>query len=270
MHPSNLSSEALEAAARALREAAATNCYIPPLRERCPQLDAAGAYAIQRINTQARLQDGRRVIGAKVGLTSRAVQAQLGVDSPDFGVLFDDMGWGDGEAVPWRSLHQPKVEAEIAFVLGRDLAQERPGHAEVLRAIDHALPAVEIVGSRIAGWDIGLVDTIADNASASAYVLGATPRSLREVDLRLCGMAMERRGEPVSTGAGLACLGHPLNAVVWLARTLGALGAPLRAGDLVLSGALGPMVPVQPGDVFDVRINRLGSVKAVFGREEVR
>jgi len=259
-----------ELAAAALREAAASGRFIPPLRKQYPQLDAAGAYAIQRINTQVRLQEGRRIVGAKVGLTSRAVQAQLGVDRPDFGVLFDDMGWGDGEPVPLRSLHQPKVEAEIAFVLGRDLTQEHPGHAEVLQAIDHALPAVEIVGSRIAGWDIGLVDTIADNASSSAYVLGATPRSLLDVDLRLCGMAMERRGEPVSTGAGLACLGHPLNAVVWLARTLAALGAPLKAGDLVLSGGLGPMVPVQAGDVFDVRINGLGSVKAAFDQEQAR
>lgn len=252
-------------AARALREAASSGNLIAPLRETYPQLDAAGAYAIQRINTEHRLKAGRRVVGCKVGLTARAVQAQLGVDQPDFGMLFDDMGFGDSEPVAMAGLHQPKVEAEVAFVLGRDLAMPNPGHVDVLNAIDHVLPAVEIVGSRIANWNIRFVDTVADNASSGAYVLGSTPRLLREVDLRLCGMVMTQRGEPVSVGAGAACLGHPLNAVVWLARTMAALGHPLRAGDLVLSGALGPMVPVSAGDVFDVRINGLGGVTAVFG-----
>lgn len=252
-------------AARALREAASSGNLIAPLRETYPQLDAAGAYAIQRINTEHRLKAGRRVVGCKVGLTARAVQAQLGVDQPDFGMLFDDMGFGDSEPVAMAGLHQPKVEAEVAFVLGRDLAMPNPGHVDVLNAIDHVLPAVEIVGSRIANWNIRFVDTVADNASSGAYVLGSTPRLLREVDLRLCGMVMTQRGEPVSVGAGAACLGHPLNAVVWLARTMAALGHPLRAGDLVLSGALGPMVPVSAGDVFDVRINGLGRVTAIFG-----
>jgi len=152
-------------------------------------------------------------------------------------------------------------------VFGRDLAMERPGQVDVMNAIEYALPALEIVGSRIANWNIKFVDTVADNASSGAYVLGSTPRKLSEFDLRLAGMVIQRRGEPVSTGSGAACLGNPLNAVVWLARTMAALGRPLRAGDLVLSGALGPMVTVQPGDVFDTRINGLGSVKAVFEGE---
>lgn len=254
----------LDEAARSLRNAAADGRFIAPLRERYPQLDAQNAYAIQRLNTEARLKEGRRVVGRKIGLTSRAVQAQLGVDQPDFGVLFDDLGYGDGEPVPWRILHQPKVEAEIAFVLGHDLNVTNPGHVDVLNAIEYALPAIEIVGSRIANWNIRFVDTIADNASSGAYVLGGTPRRLNDFDLRMCGMVIERKGEPVSTGAGAACLGNPLNAVVWLARTMAALGTPLKAGELVLSGALGPVVAVQPGDVFDVRINGLGRLKAVF------
>jgi 2-keto-4-pentenoate hydratase len=135
---------------------------------------------------------------------------------------------------------------------------------DLMKSIEYALPAMEIVGSRIAGWNIKFVDTVADNASSAAYVLGSTPRKLSKFDLRMCGMAMFSRGEPVSTGAGVACLGNPLNAMLWLARTMARLGSPMRAGDLVLSGALGPMAPVKPGDVFETRINGLGNVKAIF------
>jgi 2-keto-4-pentenoate hydratase len=256
--------EDIAAAALSLREAARTGQYIAPLRERYADIDAASAYAIQRVNTEQRLGEGRRIVGCKIGLTARAVQAQLGVDQPDFGILFDDMGYGDGEPVPLSVLQQPKIEAEVAFVFGRDLQIENPTQIDVMNAIDYALPALEIVGSRIANWNIKFVDTVADNASSGAYVLGSTPRKLGEFDLRLCGMVMNRRGEPVSVGAGAACLGNPLNAVVWLARTMAGLGRPIKAGDLVLSGALGPMVPVVPGDVFETKINGLGSVKAVF------
>ena len=251
-------------AAQLLRDAARSGEFIAPLRERYVELDAESAYAIQRVNTAQRIAAGRRRVGCKIGLTARAVQAQLGVDRPDFGVLLDDMGYGDGEPVPLSVLHQPKVEAEIAFVLGRDLDIANPSQVDVMNAIDYALPAVEIVGSRIANWNIRYVDTVADNASSGAYVLGSTPRKLSEFDLRLCGMVMSRRGEPVSVGAGLACLGNPLNAVVWLARTMAGLGEPLRAGEVILSGALGPMVPVQPGDIFETRINGLGNLKVVF------
>ena len=254
----------LSRAARSLRDASRSGEFIAPLRETYPDMDAEAAYAIQRINTEQRLAEGRRIVGCKIGLTARAVQAQLGVDQPDFGMLFDDMGYGDGEPVPVSVLQQPKIEAEVAFVFGRDLDVESPTQVDVLNAIDYALPALEIVGSRIANWNIKFVDTVADNASSAAYVLGGTPKKLSELDLRLCGMAMNRRGEPVSVGAGAACLGNPLNAVVWLARTMARLGRPIKAGDLVLSGALGPMVPVVAGDVFETKINGLGSVKAVF------
>jgi 2-keto-4-pentenoate hydratase len=258
----------IEGAARALRDAARTGTFIAPLRERFPEMSAADAYAIQRTNTEHRVrEEGRRIVGCKVGLTAKTVQAQLGVDQPDFGMLFDDMGFGDAQPVPMYGLQQPRIEAEVAFVLGRDLDTMSPGHIDVIEAIDHLLPALEIVGSRIADWNIRFVDTVADNASSGAYVLGSTPRRLADVDLRLCGMVMMRRGEPVSVGAGAACLGNPLNAVVWLARTMASLGHPLRAGDLVLSGALGPMVAVKAGDVFETRINGLGSVKAVFESE---
>jgi 2-keto-4-pentenoate hydratase len=152
-------------------------------------------------------------------------------------------------------------------VLGKDITVPNPGPVDVLAAIEYALPALEVVGSRIVDWNIRIVDTIADNASSSAFVIGTTPRRLSEFDLRLCGMVIERRGDPVSVGAGAACLGNPINAVVWLARTMAQLGTPLKAGDLLLSGALGPMVTVTPSDVFEARINGLGSVRAVFERD---
>jgi len=260
----NLTPEQQAQAAEALRNAAARGDFIAPLREQFPRMDAQDAYAIQKINTDKRVAEGRRIVGRKIGLTARAVQAQLGVDQPDFGVLFDDMGYGDGEPVPVSVLQQPKIEAEIAFVIGRDIEADNPTLVDVMRAIEYALPAMEIVGSRIANWNIKFVDTVADNASSAAYVLGSSPRKLSEFDLRLCGMAMLQCGEPVSTGAGAACLGNPLNAVLWLTRTMARLGSPMRAGDLVLSGALGPMAPVKPGDIFETRINGLGSVKAAF------
>ena len=256
--------ESLQLAAQQLRDAVASGDFISPLRERFEGLDIEAAYAIQQHNTEARLAAGHRIVGRKIGLTSRVVQAQLGVDQPDYGALFDDMGYGNGEPIPWAQLQQPKVEAELAFVLGQDLAMVNPTQVDVIRAIDHAVAALEVVGSRIADWNIGIIDTIADNASSGVYVLGSTPRRLEDLDLDLCGMVMERRGEPVSVGVGRACLGNPLNAVVWLARKMVELGQPLKAGDLVLSGALGPMVPVQPGDVIEARINGLGSVQAVF------
>ena len=254
----------VEQAANALHEASRTGIFIAPLRETYDQLDIESAYAVQRFNTERRLKEGRRLVGCKIGLTSIAVQKQLGVDRPDFGMLFDDMGYGDGEPIPASILTQPKIEGEVAFVIGRDITVPNPGQLDVLNAIEYALPALEIVGSRIAKWDIRITDTIADNASSSAFVIGNSPRKLSEFDLRLCGMVIERRGDPVSVGAGAACLGNPINAVVWLARTMASLGTPLKAGDLVLSGALGPMVPVTPGDIFETRINGLGSVRAVF------
>ncbi|WP_159661435.1 2-keto-4-pentenoate hydratase [Alcanivorax xiamenensis] len=257
----------IDNAASRLRAAAEDHHYLPPLRDSLPGLDIDSAYAIQQRNNDAMLEKGHRLVGRKIGLTSRVVQQQLGVDQPDFGALFDVMGYAGGEPVPWKVLHQPKVEAEVAFVLRSDLAQAHASLVDVINAIDYALPAIEVVGSRIDKWDIRITDTIADNASSGAFILGTTPRRLGELDLELCGMVMERRGDPVSVGAGRACLGNPLNAVLWLARKMAALGQPLRAGDLVLSGALGPMVEVAPGDVISARISGLGSVEAVFESE---
>lgn len=254
-------------AADALWKASQDGQAITPLRERYPHFSAADAYVVQDVNTRRQTDAGARLVGRKIGLTARSVQQQLGVDQPDFGMLFAHMAYADGEPIPWSYLMQPKVEAEVALVMERDLSESGVTVAELLRATAFALPAIEVVGSRIADWNIRFVDTVADNASSSAFVLGGTPVALDGLDLRLAGMVMERRGEQVSLGAGAACLGHPLNAAVWLANTMAKLGRGLQAGDVVLTGALGSMVPVRPGDVFEARINGLGSVRAAFGEQ---
>lgn len=222
------------------------------------------AYAIQQYNTERALVAGRRLVGRKIGLTSVAVQRQLGVSQPDFGMLFAHMARQEGEEIDCGDVLQPKAEAEVALVLERDLPHAVHTVADIIQATAFVLPAIEIVGSRIANWDIQLTDTIADNASSGLFVLGTRPVSLGALDLANCGMCMELAGEPVSVGAGAACLGHPLNAAIWLANTMSRVGAPLKAGDIILTGALGPMVPVQNGHVLTAHIEGLGSVTASF------
>jgi len=170
----------------------------------------------------------------------------------------------DGDEIDAGRLMQAKVEGEIALVLDNDLVNEQLTLVDLMNSVAYALPAIEIVGSRIAKWDITILDTIADNASSGLYVLGTKPVGLHELDLRMCGMVMENRGDQVSIGAGVACLGNPLNAALWLARKMVSVGMPLMAGDTIMTGALGPMAPVTPGDVVEVRIGGLGSVRAVF------
>jgi len=253
-------------AAKRLRDAHGTGVPCPPVREMLPEDDLDAAYAVQEVNTLHWLDSGRRLVGRKIGLTAKVVQRQFAVDQPDYGMLFADMALGDGEEIVLARVLQPRAEAEIAFVLERDLRVERPTPADLVRAIAYAVPAIEIVGSRIAKWDIRIVDTIADNASSGCFALGGPPRRLYGLDLRLCGMVMERKGEPISVGAGAACLGHPLNAATWLADRMARVGRPLLAGDVIMSGALGPMVPVDAGDVVEARISGLGSVRAVFAQ----
>lgn len=256
--------EAIGAAAARLRRAHESGTPCRNLRDLLDRVDVDAGYAVQEINTGHWQDSGRRLVGRKIGLTSRAVQGQLGVDQPDYGMLWADMSYSDAEPIPFRRTMQAKAEGEIAFVMERDLNVEHVGVTELMDAIAYALPALEIVGSRVEGWDIQIVDTIADNASSGLFVLGSTPRTLSQFDPRLCGMVIERRGDPVSTGAGAACLGNPLTAAVWLARKMVEVGCPLKAGDIVLSGALGPMVDVAPRDVLELRINGLGDVRATF------
>ena len=254
----------LDSLAQRLAQARESRVAVAPLRDVLPAGDVDAAYAIQNRLTQARLAGGARLVGAKIGLTARSVQRQLGVEQPDFGMLFDRMGVPDGGTVDRTTLIAPKCEAEIAFVLGDDLDRPCPTTVDALNAIDYALPAIEIVDSRIANWDIGIVDTVADNASSALFVLGNTPTSLDAFDLRLCGMLMLKNGSGVSYGAGAACLGSPLAAFLWLAGNMSAVGRPLRAGDVVMTGALGPMIPAEAGDTFEARIGGLGSVRVSF------
>jgi len=251
----------INAAAQALRQARSERCTIARISETFGIAGIDAAYQVAEINTRARLAEpGRRLVGLKVGLTSPAVQQQLGVDQPDFGLLFDDMEYLDGDRVPTARLIQPKVEAEVAFVIGRDLATNTPSWSEFLNSIAYAVPALEIVDSVIKDWKITLVDTVADNASSALYVLGQQPVTLGAMDLGQLGMQMTINGRLVSTGSGAACLGHPLRAAYWLACTLGQRGQPLVTGQVVLSGALGPMVSINAGDAVYARIGDLGSV----------
>jgi 2-keto-4-pentenoate hydratase len=254
-------------AAERLREASRTGRPCAPVRDLLGTDDLPGAYAVQRANIDLALAAGARRIGRKIGLTSRAVQQQLGVDQPDFGVLLDVMAVGQDEPVRAGRLLQPKIEAEIAFVLARDLPDRPVTAVDVLRATDFLVPALEIVDSRVAGWDITIVDTVADNASSGLYVLGTQPVTLGALDLPSARMLLTQDDHAVSTGTGAACLGDPVNAVVWLANTAREQGDPLRAGDVVLSGALGPMVPVVPGTRFVAEVTGLGTVRATFAEE---
>lgn len=256
------------------RLSGANDSRIPcaPVRDVIGSGDVALAYAVQAATIARRKADGARVVGHKIGLTSRAVQDQLGVHQPDFGTLLDDMQVDQSQLVPRGRLLQPKIEAEIAFVLGQDLADGGELTPERVRdAVDYAVVALEIVDSRIAGWDITFADTVADNASAGLFVLGHQRLSLDEFEPGAVEMTMTRDGTVVSTGNGAACLGDPLKALAWLARTTRDLGEPLLAGQVVLSGALGPMVEVSPGVTVRAEITLggrpLGAVAARFSED---
>jgi len=251
----------IEQAAAKLRDATASSTTCGPVRDIVgTATDIDAGYAIQQINTDRDIASGRRVSGRKIGVTSKAVQDQIGVDQPDFGTLFVDMEFGDGIDLPVGRLLQPRAEAEVALVLDHDLDLGEHSFADIIRATAFALPSIEVVDSRIAGWDIRIVDTVADNASCGLYVLGGRPVPLRDVDLRAIPMSMSIDGIEVSTGIGAACLGHPLHAARWLADTMCARNTPLRAGDVVMTGALGPMQPIGPGQTVTASFGDLGTV----------
>lgn len=239
---------AILTAAELLFNARQTRRPVAPVRSLLPDGDISAAYAVQSRNLQRGLAAGARIAGRKIGLTSLAVQRQLGVAQPDFGVLLDNMDFGgDGAVVPLAALIAPKIEAEFAFRLGADITQKSDSLAGVAAAIDAVAPAAEIVDSAIANWDIGIVDTVADNASSGGFVIGAWVPYSPVLDLCGAAMRMWQDGVVVSEGVGAASMGDPLRATAWLAATAIDVGMPLRAGEIILSGALGPMVVLRPG-----------------------
>lgn len=251
-----------DTAARLL--AAYEGALLPPVSPSFLTGDIESAYAVQMAQVRRWRAAGRRSAGRKIGLTSEAVQKQLGVGEPDFGHLFADMVYEPGQIVPYARLQQPKVEAEIALFLGADIEDPDIDAEGVLAATASVIPAIEIVASRIADWKINIFDTVADNASSGLVMLGAPARRPEGLDLVGCEMTLSVNGETVSRGSGAACLGHPLNAAAWLARKSAALGQPLRAGELILTGALGPMAVVAPGDQVEAVITGIGSVSLSF------
>ena len=256
--------DGIVAVADRLWQAGIDRAPINPITDDHPELGVADAYAIQARNIERRVGDGRVIRGRKVGLTSRPMQELLGVSEPDFGVLLDDMFVEDGDEVPLETMLQPRVEAEMAFVIGRELAGPGVTTSNALTAIAGVLPAIEIVDSRIADWKIKLIDTVADNASSGKLVVGGQLTPVTGIDLRLVGVLVTRNGAVIDTGAGAAALGNPARCVAWLANKLATFGDSLHAGDVVLPGAVHRMVPVRPGDAFRAEFAHLGAVTARF------
>lgn len=254
----------IQKAAQQLLNASLSKTPCEPVRTLIGDKDQTMAYNVQNLITTDRLQKGFKIIGKKIGLTSEKVQQQLGVDQPDYGVLFDDMLLPNRGSISINHLMQPKVEAEIAFVLKNGIHSIKPSLAEIIEAIDYIVAAIEIVGSRIVNWDIKITDTIADNASASHFVLGDVKKRLNDIDVIDCEMQLFKNNQLVSEGCGSACLGSPLIALQWLAKKMVEMGNPLQSGDIILSGALGPMVNVQQGDTIVATIEGLGKVDIHF------
>lgn len=240
------------------------------LTETHPELTLDDAYEIQSINLARRLANegmfgGRsRHVGRKVGITSKAVQSWLNVSEPDYGGLLCDMAVPDGGKADISKLLQPRVEGEIAFVLKKSLYGPGVTAAQVVAATDFVIPSIEIIDSRVRDWKIRIEDTVADNASSAMFVLGSQPMSLASIDLRTIGMTLRKNGDVISTGCGAACLGNPVNAVVWLVNTLGEHGISLAPGEVVLSGALGPVSPVVAGDRVSVVVGRAPEISVTF------
>ena len=259
-----LGEDTIKKAARDLYISEKERKPLRPLTEEYSGIDIADAYRIQLCTVDMKKADGAKVVGKKIGLTSIAMQKMLNVDQPDYGHIFDGMMVEDGERFPTKELIQPKIEPEIAFMLDRDLKGPGVTPIQVLAATAFVLPALEIIDSRIEGWKIKLCDTIADNASSARVVLGGPPRRVDQVDLRLVGMVMEKNGDVVQTGAGAAALGHPANAVAWLANAVGSFGVTLNAGEVIMPGALCGATDVAAGDTIRASFAGIGSVSVRF------
>jgi len=247
-----------------LYTALTTRQVLEPLTNRHADITIEDAYHIQQRMIARRIEQGEKIVGKKIGVTSAAVMNLLGVRQPDFGYMLDGMIYNEGESIPMDSLIQPKAEGEIAFMMKKDLMGPGVTGADVLAATEGVITCFEIVDSRIRDWKIKIQDTVSDNASCGVFVLGDRLVDPRQVDLSTCGMVLEKNGEIACTGAGAATLGNPVNAMVWLTNTLGRLGIPLKAGEIVLSGSLGPMIPVKAGDNLRCTIGGIGGCSVRF------
>lgn len=249
----------------ALYQAMVDRAPIDPLTEQAPDITIEDAYQVSLRMLERRTAAGEHVVGKKIGVTSQAVMNMLNVHQPDFGYLTDRMMYATNAEVPASSeMIAPRAEGEIAFVLKQDLAGPGVTNADVVAATDFVMPCFEIVDSRIRDWKIKIQDTVADNASCGVVVLGDGSRRPTELDLSTCGIVVELNGEVISTGAGAAALGSPVNCVTWLANTLGEYGIKLEAGEVILSGSLVPLQPVKPGDNMTMSIGGLGGCSVRF------
>lgn len=247
-----------------LYESLVTRKTIQPFSSRYPDMTIEDAYHVQQRMIARRLEQGEKIVGKKIGVTSKAVMNMLGVHQPDFGYLLDGMVYNEGESIEIDTLIQPKAEGEIAFLLKKDLKGPGVTAADVIAATEGVMACFEIVDSRIQDWKIKIQDTVADNASCGVFVLGDKLVDIADIDLGLVGMVLEKNGQIEVTGAGAATLSHPVNAMVWLTNTLGKLGITLKAGDIVLSGAMGAMVPVSRGDNLRITIGEIGGCSVRF------
>ncbi len=259
-----LTTEQLSGVSESLLNAAENKQPIAPPTEIYPQLDMENAYKIQLDVVSHRVAGGARIVGKKIGLTSPAMQKMLGVDEPDYGHLLDDMSVFQGEGMAMGLFIQPRIEGEIAFVLEKDLSGPGLTRAEVASAVAGAMPALEIIDSRIADWNIKIQDTIADNASSSHFVLGSSMISISKIDLRYVGYVLVKNGLLAGTGAGADVLGDPLQSVTWLANKMGEFGIGLKAGEIILSGAASAALPIQAGDSIQLNVDRVGQVGCCF------
>lgn len=259
-----LSTEQRQAAADALWNAAQTRTPIAPLIETWPDIDVVDSYEIQLINVARAKSAGRKVVGHKVGLSAKAMQRMVGVNEPDYGHLLDDMFVLEGSVIPYEMFLQPRAEIEVAFVLKDRLAGPGVTVAQVMRATDYLLPSIEIVDSRVADWRIKIQDTVADNASCGAVVLGGRATPIDAVDPALIGATMRKNGEIAEVGCSGAVLSNPVNAVAWLANKVHAFGVTLEPGDVIMPGSCTRMVPIAKGDVIRADFDTLGHVSVTF------
>jgi 2-oxopent-4-enoate/cis-2-oxohex-4-enoate hydratase len=260
----NLSEKQINDLVNQLHQAWENASQIPPITDSVPKITVEEAYQIQLKLMAKRIAEGEAVVGKKIGITAKVVMKMLGVDQPDFGHLMSGMEFQESQSLPFNKFCQPKGEGEIAFLLKKDLTGPGITRDQIIEATECVIPAFEIVDSRIQDWNIKIQDTIADNASAGAFVIGSSRTSLKGLDLATCGMVLKKNGEIIGTGNGAATLDHPLNAVGWLANTLGSLGMSLKAGEIILSGSLSVMFPIQSGDSLEMEIEGVGKTMCHF------